>query len=177
MNVAHRGTQRPPGVENPEGRGVLKYIQCQSLKMLNLQTSHGWIWANMSEYGSYMGHSLPPSHSIPWVTCLVTWPLTCTERDPCWCHKHNLLVGTSQSSICKRPKSNQLRNGFANCPEMTQRCQPGSHGPIGRSWSMRLPLCPDLRECHNGHEKGSHKYTCLCPDFRECQDGTWKGFL
>ena len=29
VKVAHRGTQRPPGVENPEGKGVLKYIPCQ----------------------------------------------------------------------------------------------------------------------------------------------------
>ena len=55
--------------------------------------------------------------------------------------------------------------------------RPGSHGPIGRSWSMRLPLCPDLRECHKGHEKGSHKYTCLCPDFRECQNWSWRGVV
>ena len=27
MNVAHRGTQRPPGVENPEGKVVLKRAQ------------------------------------------------------------------------------------------------------------------------------------------------------
>ena len=140
----------------------------------NLQTSYGWIY----------------------VTCLVTWPLTCMERVPCWCHKHNLPVGTSQSSICKRPKSNQLRNGFANCPEMTLDLVVMDPSDAVEVWdcpyfliseSVRMGhengshkytcLCPELRECHKGHEKGSHKYTCLCPDFRECQDGTWKGFL
>ena len=69
-------------------------------------------------------------------TCLVFLPQTCRVRVPC--SRHNHLVGSAQSSTRTRPELSD------NCIFAKRIVSPDSHGPIGRSWSMILLLCPEL---------------------------------
>ena len=69
-------------------------------------------------------------------TCLVFLPQTCRVRVPC--SRHNHLVGSARSSTRTRPELSD------NCIFAKRIVSPDSHGPIGRSWSMILLLCPEL---------------------------------
>ena len=69
-------------------------------------------------------------------TCLVFLPQTCRVRVPC--SRHNHLVGSARSSTRTRPELSD------NCIFAKRIVAPDSHGPIGRSWSMILLLCPEL---------------------------------
>ena len=72
-------------------------------------------------------------------TCLVFLPQTCRVRVPC--SRHNHLVGSAQSSTRTRP---ELSDNLIFAKSRTRIVAPDSHGPIGRSWSMILLLCPEL---------------------------------
>ena len=69
-------------------------------------------------------------------TCLVFLPQTCRARVPC--SRRNHLVGSARSSTRTRPELSD------NCIFAKRIVAPDSHGPIGRSWSMILLLCPEL---------------------------------